>query len=359
MKAAREFAASAALVLVSLLMTAGTLELGYRLWLGPEWLWNWNNVFSAERRRMAADASLCSYVYSPSLGWAPNPNFRSASFNVDPDETREMPELGAEGLSAPLILATGDSFAEGLEVDDDESWPAYLQGLLNVRTVNAGVSGFGLDQTVLRTEEMAATHPVGIAVVSFIVDDLRRTEYDRAWTADKPYFEFEDGELRLTNSPVPPPTHEPCDLPLWQTVFGSSMILQRVANRLEWIHRRVLPPGSGRELACPIMKRLARLNISVLVVAQYDAQTWLRGDEYRDEQHLEAQHVLNCAAEAGLDTLDTFEIVQRAVEEKGVPSLYRLKGSHHSPEGNELVAESIANKITNLDISFDAEGESP
>lgn len=340
-----EIAASTTLVVVSLLVTAGALELGYRLWLGPQWLLNWNNAFAGERRRMAADASLCSYIHNPTLGWAPNPNFRSVHFSVGPDGTRKMPALATSSPVAPVILATGDSFAEGLEVDDDQSWPAYLQERLHIQTLNAGVSGFGLDQTLLRTEEMVATHPVALAVVSFIVDDIRRTEHDRAWSADKPYFELEGEELQLRNSPVPTPSHAPCELSLWQRLFGSSMILQRVANRLGWIHSRALPPGTGRELACPIMNRLAKITSPVLVVAQYDAQTWLHGEAYRDQQHAEARRVLDCAADAGLATLDTFEFIQKAVDERGVSAFYRLEGAHHSPAGNQLVAKGIADKI--------------
>ena len=41
-------------------------------------------------------------------------------------------------------------------------------------------------------------------VVSFIADDIRRTEMRRLWSADKPYFVIEDGKLVLRGVPVPP-----------------------------------------------------------------------------------------------------------------------------------------------------------
>ena len=70
----------------------------------------------------------------------------------------------------------------------------------------AGVAGFGFDQTVLRAEALApALHPSTI-VVSFIADDLRRTEFARLWSADKPWFDVENGALVLRGVPVPPRT---------------------------------------------------------------------------------------------------------------------------------------------------------
>jgi hypothetical protein len=62
-----------------------------------------------------------------------------------------MPPIPADSIAEPPVLVTGDSFSEGEEVKDGETWPAYLQGLLRRRVINAGVSGFALDQAVLRT----------------------------------------------------------------------------------------------------------------------------------------------------------------------------------------------------------------
>ena len=89
--------------------------------------------------------------------------------------------------------------------------------------------------------------------------------------------------------------------------------------------------------------RLAKLGVPVLVVAQYDRTAWDNGEAYRLEQHSEAARVLKCAAEAGLATFDSFDLVQQAIREQSVGALYRI--GHHSPAGNRLIAETIAHEL--------------
>ena len=104
----------------------------------------------------------------------------------------------------------GDSFTFGEEVKDDETWPAHLQQLLGRRVLNAGVSGYGFDQIVLRAERIVPDiHPSAV-VVGFIADDIVRTEMRRRWSAEKPYFDIQNGALVLRNvaGPATRPEHE-------------------------------------------------------------------------------------------------------------------------------------------------------
>ena len=69
--------------------------------------------------------------------------------------------LGEDAARAELArdLEGEDDTARGGagdEVDDREAWPAQLQGLLGRRVVNGGVTGYGLDQMVLRAERFVA-----------------------------------------------------------------------------------------------------------------------------------------------------------------------------------------------------------
>ena len=60
-------------------------------------------------------------------------------------------------VERPLTLAVGDSFVFGDDVGDADSWPAILERLTGRRVINGGVPAFGLDQTVLRSEQPPAT----------------------------------------------------------------------------------------------------------------------------------------------------------------------------------------------------------
>ena len=44
----------------------------------------------------------------------------------------------------------GDSFTQGNEVSDQDTYPAELERILGVPTANLGVSGYGPDQALLR-----------------------------------------------------------------------------------------------------------------------------------------------------------------------------------------------------------------
>lgn len=79
------------------------------------------------------------------LGYVPCPRNHSDP-EIDQEGLRTTGD--APGGAGPPILAVGDSFTFGDEVDALEAWPAQLQALLGRRVLNGGVTGYGLDQTV-------------------------------------------------------------------------------------------------------------------------------------------------------------------------------------------------------------------
>lgn len=323
--------------------------MGCRLWRGPYWLVHWpNQVWQSVREQ--TDWPICSHAYDPQLGWTSNPGFTSPHYNVGPEGYRRTPDLPDAAAAQSAVLATGDSFTEGEEVDDEEAWPAQLQGLLDRPVINAGVIGYGLDQTVLRTEQAAARLRPAVAVVSFIPDDLLRNQFKRVWSEEKPYFVLHDGELELRNVPVPAPSAGCDSLPFWRRMLGWSVMVDGIVRRLgwqqEWYYEAVsiLPAGEGEKLACPLMQRLARIGVPTLVVAQFGRDAWEPDETEAARQKLVAQHVLQCATQAGLATLDLFDTMQQAVRQRGIDALYRLE--HHSGAGNRLVAQSIATELS-------------
>jgi lysophospholipase L1-like esterase len=345
-----ELAGGTALVFASIVVALVVLEIVCRIARGPEYLWHWPNFVAREWAVNDGEVNR-RFVDDLLLGHVPKPNFRSSLVNYDDEGRRLMPALPADAIAAPPVLVTGDSFAEGEEVTDAETWPAYLQGLLRRRVVNAGVSGFALDQTVLRTVQQAEVLRPSQIIVSFTAGELSWNEMRHLWGGEKPYFTLaDDGALVLHNVPVPPRSTTERVLPFWQRAFGWSALLELVLRRLDWWvdwladEARATPRGTAEKLVCPMMRRLAGLGVPVLVVAQYNRWTlWTDNAAWRADVRRQAGVVLHCAEAAGLTTLDTYDVVEQAVRARGVDAIYIR--DHHTPAGNRLIAEAIARKL--------------
>ncbi|HYC64278.1 MAG TPA: hypothetical protein VEC14_06070 [Reyranellaceae bacterium] len=328
-----------ALVLGSLLVGFLLLELGVRLWRGA--LLDWPNLVALDRRNSVAQG-VGRLIHHPELGYVARPGFARDGVSYDGRGFRSHPPLAS---AAAPVLVVGDSYAHGDEVADNETWAAQLQAILGRPVLNAALTGYGLDQSVLRAERIAAEVKPAAIVLGFIADDLRRAEMSRVWGRPKPYFELVRGEPLLRNVPVPPPPDPDGTLDLWQRLFGWSVALDTVLRhqgwQYEWAvdHARVLPRGAGAALACPLLKRLAKLRVPVLVVAEYDPWGWQDAAFLRDQRAATAT-VLNCAEAAGFAGLDLFDTMDAAMQAFGRRELYRV--NHPSPLGTRLAADRIA-----------------
>ena len=345
----KDIAGRIALIAGSLLVGLILLELGVRLSQGPEGLTHWPNLVLEERVRRAGDSRM---IYDAHLGFVPRPGLSNDGLHYDDHGFRLSPTVPASASTAPLteppLLVVGDSFAHGDEVSDGETWPARLQALTGRRVVNAGVSAYGIDQTVLRAESVAAEIKPAVLILGFIADDIRRSQMKRTWGTEKPYFVLENGRLLLRNVPVPPSPRPADTLSIWQRLFGRSRLVDFVLRRLGWQyewaidHVRVLSPREGEELLCPLMRRVADLRLPTLVVAEYDSYVW-RDPGYAPVIRALSDKVLACAAAAGLATLDMFDPMEAAVKKHGIEALYRV--AHPSPVGTRLAAERIAAEL--------------
>jgi hypothetical protein len=345
-----ELAGRIGLVATSLLVCLAGLEIVVRAWFGP--LDDWSNLV-LNARTVLANTQTAMYAHDDLLGYVPRPGHAGNNVNFDADGFRLNGGLDRLSAGGGTILAVGDSYTFGDEVADGETWPAYLQELSGRRVLNAGVAGYGLDQSVLRAEiEVAATHPSAI-VVEFIADDMHRLEVRRLWGADKPYFEIVQGELVLRNVPVPPRPDPRRTLTWSQKLLGYSYLVDFILRRLhlleDWFgdHIVVLPSGEGEKIACLLVERLARLQRTagapLLLVAQYDPYVWKSRDKEAQQRRM-TNHVLDCARRQGLPVLDTFDAV--AAWPGGPTSLYNAW--HMNGAGNRLTASLILEALHGL-----------
>jgi len=339
-----------ALVVASVLFSLVLLELGLRVFNGAPGGWqgltHWPNLV-LQARTASWDRHT---VPDPRLGFIPRPDFywEHGMAHYDAHSDRLTPAPPGVTLAEPPVLVVGDSFAHGDEISDEETWPARLQPLIHRRVINAAMSGYGIDQMVLRGEIVAARVKPSAIVLSFIADDVRRMEMKRVWGAEKPYFALVDGKLVERNVPVPPSPDPATTLDGWDIAFGRSALVKTVLESLGWWyewtadHVRVMPSGDGLTLVCPLFKRLAKVGVPVLVVGQYAPYHW-QNERYARTTSQTMQSVLACADEAGFATLDLFPAIDEGVRKQGLWKIYRI--AHPSPAGAALAAKAIAAEL--------------
>lgn len=278
------------------------------------------------------------------LGHVPNPGFSG------PGVGRSFHTIDAEGFRScgehaashddRAILTVGDSYTYGDEVRDEETWPAQLQRLTGRRVLNAGVTGYGFDQMVLRAERYVATHRPALLIVSFIADDIRRVEMRRMWWRDKPWFVLEGGELALKGVPVQPPQRSTLPPHFRHRLDTTLLAMPNIVQHLAGYHRRVHRSGVGVEISKRLIERLARLqaevDLKVVVMVQYPPDTWTQRG-YLNYQRRIVEALLACAAQHGVATVDTF---RRLAAEPKQQDFYA--SAHMNPRGNLMIASLLA-----------------
>jgi len=108
-----------------------------------------------------------------------------------------------QGFSNYKLLFVGDSVTRGYGVDTEtESYPSLLFRSLSVshwvEITNAAVQGFGIDQMVLKLEEILQEDPPDLVVLAYIPHDLKRTGRNINYGVTKPIlFDFEEDKWRI------------------------------------------------------------------------------------------------------------------------------------------------------------------
>ena len=284
------------------------------------------------------------HVHDSELGYVPRAGVRGyvqdgGAITIEANGFRYTGETPASS-DAPL-LAVGNSFTYGEDVGDLDAWPAQLQRLIGRTVLNGGVSGYGLDQVVLRTERLAVVHRPAVVIVGLIADDIRRTEMRRMWWQNKPWFAIEEGQLVLKGVPVPDRAKLPLEMRrrIERLLIQFPPALQYLTGNSIRAHRG----GAGAEISRRLIERLATLQsagqVKVIVVAQYDARAWQDSRHANEQKHV-LQPLLKCAASNGLATLDTFHRLGAE------PSPGKLYGPlHMNARGNLMIARLIAARL--------------
>ena len=289
--------------------------------------------------------------YDPLLGWSARPNFVSGEFGTLDYGIRKNSDRD-EQLTPGAVLAVGDSFTEGAEVVNEDTWPAQLERTLGVRVINAGIGAYGVDQAILNAERLLPILKPRAVLVGIYEHDILRVGY-RSYGAPKPYFEQENGVWVHRNSPVPqaPVVSEPW----YKRILARSMVIHVFMGRYfarYWysfmrFERAFNDPVKTTCYALErLQKTLAQQNIPALIVIQYGGGIYSLGSP----RPAHVDEVLRCGHDLGFSIVDEFDRLS-AVARVALSDLkqhYMMRGGvyrHMSARGNALIASLIAEKL--------------
>lgn len=337
-----------ALLLTSTVLTLAVLEVALRVYKGAG---------LRDVPDPTAGVSMIGRAYPGSfdadLGYVPTPGARASNpiwhtqARIDGNGVRSNGAGRPAATGAPIV-AVGDSFTYGDEVDDRDTWPAALERVLSRPVINGGVFGYGLDQSVLRSESLLDDFPADRLIVALIADDIDRCEYAYRY-AWKPYFDVERGRLVRRNDPVPAPEVLPPGERGVRRWLRASFLADFVLRRLDpsgWLVRgSVRVHHQGEAVSALLVDRLAdraeARGHDLLILIQ-----WHPGADSRRVLPLVAR-----ARSRGVDVLALESPLRNALDAPGAAlsdlfHVRRVDGreqvGHMTAEGNHLVAAAVA-----------------
>ncbi len=207
----RVYLATFTITLSGLLALAG-LELVARMVVPAEKVM-WGDKFQHHQwlsNRSEAQGQLhdtyASDRYDPELGWAPSREFRSPKVNTNSAGLRGLRVVPTtKPAGETRIVITGDSFSWGEDVADDEVYSEVLDNALaQTSVVNIAVHGYGTDQQFLRLKKIGFDYDPDLVILAYYKSNAARNVLSFRDYA-KPRFRLIDGELQLSNVPVPAP----------------------------------------------------------------------------------------------------------------------------------------------------------
>ena len=297
--------------------------------------------------------------YDPELGW---------DFEVASDRTRGDRATGSKSRETVRVIALGDSFTWGTEVEDHETYPFHLEKTLTevrrrpAEVLNMGVGGYGIDQALLKYLRHGKPLRPDLVILGIFPHD-----YDRSrltfFTYSKPLFRFDhaSGAYTLGNVPVPPPDE------MFETLSRKydgtvSYAFIAVRNRLLQLFHYVLSPSdpngyysSTDRLVEYLLTRLrdeqdkAQAGFFIVHIPQGDffASDQMLSKGRKEEQTVRLKRIYE---KLKIPCLDLFEEFPRRFPLRTIHEEFYARGphgatGHFSPRGNAEVAKIIAEHL--------------
>lgn len=250
----------------------------------------------------------------------------------------------------PRLLILGDSYSFGHAVSNEDTY-AHILGeeyLPDWQVMNLAVSATGTDQNYLMYEHYGEKFHPDIVLLGFYVLDFNRNTYSFRDYAKPMFVPMENGELKLTHSPVPAPGElleayrsGTRQIGGWHYSYAWAAFGRIVTNRI----KRDRSPGSlPRRTLSGIMKKFidrTRSNNAKPVWVIFPIRDI--ATEAESKYDVVEEFVLEEAERMGMPALRLQPVFREFMQTNPDIELWNPKevGGHLSPTGNRVAAEAI------------------
>jgi hypothetical protein len=334
------------LLVTTACLTLLACETGLRLWHGVSPL-----DFSSFRNRARPFDLFGTGRYDRTLGWVLKEGVVRPGLHTLERGIRRN-SAAQSGLRPGNILAVGSSFTQGVQVADEETWPAQLERLIGRPVDNAAVGGHALDQIVLRAEQLLPVARPQVLLIGLMESVIEWNGYSIT-SGPKPFFVAENGALVARNIPVPSLAEALPFEPI-MNALSYSHVIDRLMARIDpggWYSRRVRVRNDPVDVGCRLLQRLKqetdRLEIRAILVSEL----WAPDVAAADGPPPRLGRVAECAHALGYQVIDTFPAFRAEYEADPVRfNEYYLtnkagRSTHFSELGNRRVAEVVAGAL--------------
>ena len=283
------------------------------------------------------------------LGWIPKERYTTSSKDSKVTLTilnkgirANGPDTFRRSNNKERVLAVGASTVFGSQVSDNETWPALLEKEANQEVLNGGVFAYGLDQVILRLDQLIPELRPSRVILGIHPDNFNQVTMSQKY-GKKPYFEVVGNTLVLRNTPVPPTKKE---LTSYQKTMGYSYLAHYLLSKLSpqfWLesHGEIKVHNQEREVSCLLLKEYSRLcaanKMKCSILFQYFKTTV-------PEARNKVLALNSCIDKSSVKIWDTYQPLETVKANN--PILYdSFFDFHMTPKGNAWVASYIKDRI--------------
>lgn len=290
-------------------------------------------------------------TFDAELGWRPLPNVkkigtvwgmtRPATTNAQGWRDREHNYERAAGIRR--VVAIGDSFTFGVEVDDGERFTDLLpQRIERLEVVNLGVAGYGTGQELRLLETEGVRYRPDVVILTICVNnDFDDIAHERIYSWPKPSYSLDGGELQLRKPSIS------TDIRLRESSYLFEFLYQRVLTAYD---KPRLSAGFEDGDAGPLFDALLRRFEAVtrdhgarlVAVLAY-------GPERLGDVTEVSRHITEVLERDGIPTLDTRRLLATRSPDPN-HLLYSEGGVHWNAEGHAIIAEGVQQLLTRVGI---------